>query len=67
MDIEQAKQAVGNLVMSRDAGFKMIPSVAVPHGPYRLLKITKAGLAILEGREDHRIPPQLLSALTNLK
>ena len=61
MNIEEAKNNVGRLVMSRDAGFKMIPSVATPHGPYKLLKITRDGLAILEGREEHRVPPSLLS------
>jgi hypothetical protein len=29
---------------------------AAPHGPYKLAGITAGGLAILEGREDERIP-----------
>lgn len=48
------------MVLSIDAGHKLIRRVSKPHGPYRLLKVTKAGLAILEGREEHRIPPNLL-------
>lgn len=60
MNTEEAKQHVGKMVMSLDAGDKMIDSVAEPHGPYRLLKITKAGLAILEGREEHRVRSSLL-------
>ena len=51
---------VGKLVMSRDAGRKLIKSVSIPHGPYRLMKITREGLAILEGREEFRVPPSLL-------
>lgn len=47
--------------MSRDAGDKLIRAVPEPHGPYKLLKITRAGMAILEGREEYRIPPSLLS------
>ena len=60
MKLEQAKQSVGKMVMSTDAGHKLIRREAKPHGPYRLLKVTKAGLVILEGREECRIPPQLL-------
>lgn len=60
MRIETARQIIGTMVMSRDAGSKMIPSVPVPHGPYRLLQITKGGECILEGREEHRVPPSLI-------
>lgn len=66
MNIEEVKKKIGELVMSRDAGPKMIRSVADPHGPYKLLKITKTGLAILEGRENYRIPPSLLSEYTGV-
>ena len=60
MNLEQAKQSIGKMVMSTDAGHKLICSVSTPHGPYRLLKVTKGGLAILEGREEHRIPTTLI-------
>ncbi len=60
MTPKQAKESIGKMVMSTDAGWKMIPSVSVPHGPYRLLRVTKAGLAILEGREEHRVPARLI-------
>lgn len=42
--------------MSRDPGDKMIKETR-PHGPYKLLQVTKAGLVILEGRDEYRIPP----------
>jgi|GEM_PF-3549092 len=61
MDIDTAQKNIGKLVMSKDAGHKMIRSVSKQHGPYKLLRITKGGLAILEGREEFRIPPSLLS------
>jgi len=61
MDRETAKKNIGKMVMSLDAGSKLIPYVNEPHGPYRLLQVTKAGLSILEGREEFRIPPSLLS------
>lgn len=60
MNMNQAKQNIGKLVMSYDAGNKMIRSVSVAHGPYRLIKINRGGLAILEGREEDRIPVSLL-------
>lgn len=59
MGIDEARQLVGSMVMSRDPGHKMMRSLP-PHGPYRLLQVTKGGLAILEGREQHRVPPSLL-------
>ena len=61
MNREEALSNVGKMVMSKDAGAKMIYCVAVPHGPYKLLQVTKAGLAILEGREDYRVPLSLIS------
>jgi len=61
MSREEALRNVGKMVMSKDAGVKMIYCVPVPHGPYRLLQVTKAGLAILEGREDHRVPLSLIT------
>jgi len=60
MSTEEAKQNIGNLVMSHDAGRKLIRSVGLAHGPYRILQVTKAGLVILEGREEFRIPPSLI-------
>ena len=60
MNLEEAKQSIGKMVMSTDAGYKLIRRVSKPHGPYRLLKVTKAGFAILEGHEEHRIPSNLL-------
>jgi len=60
MDIETARKSIGKMVMSCDPGYMMIHSTFEPHGPYKLLKVTRAGLAILEGREEHRVPPSLL-------
>lgn len=59
MDERTAKASIGKMVMSMDAGYKCIASM-YPHGPYKLLKITRAGYAILEGREDLRVPLRLL-------
>lgn len=67
MNTEQSKLSVGKMVMSRDAGHKLIRSVTKPHGPYRLIKITKAGLAVLEGREEFRIPLSLLEAFEGIE
>ena len=64
MYLQEAKNNVGKMVMSRDPGYKCIRSVA-PHGPYKLLQVTKAGLAILEGREEFRVPPTLLALVEN--
>lgn len=63
MNIEEAKANVGKMVMSRDAGYKMIRSVNVPHGPYLLKQVTKEGLAILEPKHTNPVPPSLLSPL----
>lgn len=60
MNIEMSKASVGKMVMSIDPFEKMVRFLYPPHGPYKLIKITKAGLAILEGREDYRIAPSLL-------
>lgn len=67
MNLEQAKKSIGEMVMSTDAGHKLIRRVSEPHGPYRLMKVTKAGLVILEGREQHRVPPSLIERLENNK
>ena len=61
MTLAEVNDNIGKLVMSTDAGYKMIRSVPKAHGPYRLLKVTKGGFAILEGREGFRIRPSLLS------
>ncbi|MCK5604811.1 hypothetical protein KAR91_23175 [Candidatus Pacearchaeota archaeon] len=66
MDIDEARNNIGKMVMSIDAGYKLIHSVGKPHGPYKLLKITKAGYAILKGREEHRIAPSLLSVFEDI-
>ena len=63
MTIEEAKKSIGQMVMSNDAGHKMILRCSVPHGPYKLLQVTKSGLTILEGREEFRIPPSLLTLI----
>lgn len=60
MDIETARNSVGKMVLSYDAGYKMIYQTFKAHGPYELPQITRAGLAILKGREDIRVPSSLL-------
>ena len=59
MKIREARKNIGKLVMTCDPGPKMIKSMR-PHGPYKLTKITKAGLAMLENYE-YRVPPSSLS------
>jgi hypothetical protein len=59
MKTEEARANIGRLVMSRDPGYKCVRKLP-EHGPYRLLRVTKAGLAILETREDHRVPTSLI-------
>jgi hypothetical protein len=49
MTIVEAKHYIGCKVMSHDPGFKMIPRVDKAHGPYTLVKITKDGMAQLNG------------------
>ena len=66
MNREEAKQNVGNMVMSYDAGRKMVKQVRTPHGPYKLLQVTKGGLVILEGREEFRISPTLITLTNNI-
>lgn len=68
MTIEEAKQAEGLWVMSRDAGHKLIRSVPEEHGPYLLKKVTKRGMAIIARwpDEDLSVPPSLLSLSTAL-
>jgi len=51
MKMEGAKNSIGKMVMTTDPGNKMVKEMYPAHGPFRLLKITKAGLAILEGYE----------------
>jgi len=58
MKIKEARKNIGKLVMSTDAGRKLIRCIK-PHGPYILTKITKAGLAMLEGYE-YRVAPSYL-------
>lgn len=63
MTLEEAKEAEGTMVMSRDAGHKLIPRVAQPHGPYLLRQVTKGGLAVIARwhNVDLQVPPSLLS------
>lgn len=66
MKLQEAKEHVGKLVMSYDFGHKLHKTLE-PHGPYKLLKVTKEGLCILEGREQFRIrPADLISYATSL-
>ena len=68
MNIDEAKAAVGSLVMSRHS--KKLGE-AKPHGPYILLKVTRAGMAIIQraGPEEEKplyrgemqVAPRLLS------
>lgn len=62
-----SKKHIGEMVMSKDAGCKMIESVTKPHGPYKLLQITKAGFAVLEGRRRYYIRCCQLSLATATK
>jgi len=66
MNLKEAKTHVGKLVISHDAGCKLIQSVLIPHGPYKLLQVTKGGLAILEGREEFRIRPSTIEPFNEL-
>lgn len=43
MNIQEARGRIGEMVMSRDAGYKMVHCVTDPHGPYKLLQVTKGG------------------------
>ncbi len=45
--IELVREMIGQDVMTVEPGRKLVRSVA-PHGPYKLLKITRGGLALLE-------------------
>ncbi len=67
MTIEEAKANKGKMVMSRDAGYKLIRHAREPHGPYLLRKVTKGGMAIIARweKEDMSVPPSILS-LPNL-
>lgn len=60
MTTSEARLAIGQLVVSVDAFPKLNRRVQTPHGPYRLLAVTKGGLAILEGRDEERIPTSLI-------
>lgn len=45
--IELVREMIGQYVMTTEPGKKMVKSIG-PHGPYKLLKITRGGLALLE-------------------
>jgi len=64
MTTDEARASIGAFVMSRDPGHKCVRRSLEHHGPYRLLKVTKGGLAILEGREEFRIPTSLLTVVS---
>ena len=59
MTVEQARYSVGKMVMSYDAGRKLIRSLSEPHGPYLLKRVTKGGMAIIQRWEDEDldVPP----------
>jgi hypothetical protein len=62
MNLAEAKANIGKPVMSRDAGFKLIRSVATPHGPYLLQQVTKSGMAIIQKPTGpYQVAPALLS------
>lgn len=68
MKPEELQKYVGTMVMSRDPGTKLTPSVLVPHGPYLLIKITKAGFALLKkGKDEVPIKTSLISLPTEDK
>ena len=48
MNIEQARESVGKLVMSRHTR-KLTPKPPL-HGPYLLTKVTKAGYCLLDNK-----------------
>ena len=50
MNAKEAQENVGKMVMSRDAGFKMVHS-SIPRGPFLFKKISKAGLAVISKPE----------------
>lgn len=56
MTLEEAKSAVGKMVITTHAGPKMIKH-GPPHGPYLLLKVTKGGLCILDGYQEYHVTP----------
>ena len=49
---------MGKMVESCDAGDKAIRRVAEYHGPYELVRVTKAGLCILSNGRS--VPPSLI-------
>lgn len=67
MSTEEAKNNVGKMVMSKDAGHKLIYSVNKFHGPYLLKKITKGGLGVIARweNEDLQVPTSLLKPVNH--
>lgn len=64
MTLDEVKDNIGKMVMTVDPGSKLIRRLQKPHGPYRILKLTKGGLVILEGYEKFRVSPSnLISSL----
>lgn len=61
MNLEEAKNSVGKLVMSTGRKSNKLLPMKESHGPYRLLQITKSGHAILEGLEEYRAKPSELT------
>ncbi len=64
MSINEAKDNIGQMVMSRDPGYWLIREVKTPHGPYLLKKVTKGGMALIERPPEQgpaAVRPSLLS------
>lgn len=47
MTRDEVVAAIGSMVMSMDSGRKMVKRLT-PHGPYKLLRLTKGGMAELD-------------------
>jgi hypothetical protein len=50
MSPEEINKNIGRLVMTTDPGVKLGKSIG-PHGPYELIRMTKAGKVLLKGYE----------------
>lgn len=62
MNIEEAKPSVGQMVMSLDTGHKLTRLCTIPHGPYPLKQVTKAGYCIIaKPSGDFHVPPSLIT------
>ena len=64
MSLDEAKSLVGEMVMAADS-MKLIKGPHKPHGPYRLIRVTKGGMCELS-RDENRfgtrfVKPTLIS------